>query len=143
MIDFRFVHTILAIMLEKREMIDMEFEARNTTEAALHEYKAGLGVFTQKMPKLAELYNAFTEECFSEGVLSQKEKQLIALGISLYSQDEYCIIYHTKGCIDQGCSEQEILEAIGVTAAFGGGAAMSQAVTLVQECIQDMTQLKQ
>lgn len=116
----------------------MEVEPRNTTEAALHDYKAGLGMFTQKMPELASHYNAFTEECFKEGLLSQKMKQLIALGISLYSQDEYCIIYHTKGCLDQGCSEEEILEAVGVTAAFGGGAAMSQAVTLVQESIKDL-----
>jgi AhpD family alkylhydroperoxidase len=77
-----------------------------------------------------------------EGALSQREKQLIAFGISLYTQDEYCIIYHTKGCLDQGCSEQEILEGVGVTAVFGGGAAMSQAVTLVQECIEDLNQLK-
>ena len=123
--------------------MEMEFEARNSTEAALHHYKAGIGVFTQKMPSLAEKFNAFTEECFQEGVLSQKEKQLIALGISLYSQDEYCIIYHTKGCLDQGCSEQEIFEAIGVTAAFGGGAAISQAVTLVQESLQELNQYKQ
>ena len=121
----------------------MDIEARNSTEAALLDYKTGLGTFTKKMPKLAELYNSFTEECFKEGVLSQKQKQLIALGISLYSQDEYCIIYHTKGCLDQGCSEEEILEAVGVTAAFGGGAAMSQAVTLVQECIEELKQLKQ
>ncbi|CAH0198236.1 hypothetical protein SRABI96_01847 [Peribacillus sp. Bi96] len=121
----------------------MEFEAKNSTENALYDYKAGLGVFTEKMPDLAEKFNAFTEECFKEGQLTQKEKQLIALGISLYSQDEYCIIYHTKGCLDQGCSEQEILEAIGVTAAFGGGATMSQAVTLVQECIQEINQMKQ
>ncbi|MFJ8246908.1 carboxymuconolactone decarboxylase family protein [Peribacillus asahii] len=121
----------------------MEFEARNSTEAALHHYKAGLGLFTEKMPELAQQFNAFTEECFKEGVLSQKEKQLIALGISLYSQDEYCIIYHIKGCLDQGCSEQEIFETVGVTAAFGGGATMSQAVTLVQECVQELNQLKQ
>src|SRR5690606_25184220 len=105
--------------------------------------KSGIGMFTQKMPALAERYNAFTEECFKEGVLSKREKQLIALGISLYSQDEYCIIYHTKGCLDQGCSEEEILETVGVTAAFGGGAVMSQAVTLVQECIAELGQLKQ
>ncbi len=121
----------------------MEFEARNSTEAALHDYKMGLGTFTQKMPDLAHHYNAFTEACFKEGAISQKEKQLIALGISIYSQDEYCIIYHTKGCLDQGCSEEEILEAVGVTAAFGGGAAMSQAVTLVQESISEINQLKQ
>lgn len=118
-------------------------EVSNWTEAALQEYKMGLGTFTQKMPEIAGYFNAFTEACFKEGKLSQKEKQLIALGISVYSQDEYCIIYHTKGCLDQGASEEEILEAIGVTAAFGGGAAMSQAVTLVQDCITDLNQLKQ
>jgi len=120
-----------------------QFEARNSSEAALHNYKEGLGIFTEKMPELASLYNDFTEECFKEGTLSQKEKQLIALGISIYSQDEYCIIYHTKGCLDQGASEQEILETVGVTAAFGGGAAMSQSVTLVQECMIELNQLKQ
>jgi AhpD family alkylhydroperoxidase len=115
----------------------MELESRNSTEDALRKYKEGLGLFTQKMPEFASQFNAFTEECFKEGALSQKEKQIIALAISLYAQDEYCIIYHTKGCLDKGCSEQEILEAVGVTAAFGGGASMSQGVTLVQECIQN------
>jgi AhpD family alkylhydroperoxidase len=118
-----------------------QLQPRNRAEEALHEYKAGLGVFTQKIPGIAQYYNAFTEECFKAGSLSKKEKQLIALGISLYSQDEYCIIYHVKGCLDEGASEQEILEAVGVTAAFGGGAAMSQAVTLVQECIQELNPL--
>ncbi|WP_191275861.1 carboxymuconolactone decarboxylase family protein [Neobacillus kokaensis] len=103
----------------------------------------GLGNFTHKMPELGRQYNAFTQECFKEGALSQKEKQLIALGISVASQNEYCIIYHTKGCLDQGATEEEILETIGVTAAFAGGAAMSQGVTLVQECITDLNQLKQ
>ena len=121
----------------------MEFEPRNSTEAALYDYKFGMGIFSEKMPKLAAHFHSFTEECFKEGALSQREKQLIALGISLFSQDEYCIIYHVKGCLDQGCSEQEILEAVGVTAAFGGGAAMSQAVTLVQECVQELNQIKQ
>ncbi|RDI41439.1 AhpD family alkylhydroperoxidase [Falsibacillus pallidus] len=122
----------------------MQMNSHNSsTENALHNYKAGLGVFTEKMPELAEQYNAFTQECFKEGTLSKKQKQLIALGISLYSQDEYCIIYHTKGCLDEGCSEQEVLETIGVTAAFGGGASMSQGVTLVQEAMGELNQLKQ
>ncbi|MFE8702319.1 carboxymuconolactone decarboxylase family protein [Cytobacillus sp. FJAT-54145] len=123
--------------------MEHQFEPRNSTEEALHEYKAGLGTFTQRMPEIARHYNAFTEACFKEGSLSQKEKHLIALGISIFAQDEYCIIYHVKGCLDQGASEEEILEAVGVTAAFGGGAAMSQAVTLVQEAVQDLNQLKQ
>jgi AhpD family alkylhydroperoxidase len=120
-----------------------QFEPRNEIEAALLDYKEGLGTFTQKMPELAQHYNAFTEACFKEGKLSQKDKQLIALGISIFSQDEYCIIYHTKGCLDQGATEEEILEAVGVTVAFGGGAAMSMAVTLVQDCITDLNETNQ
>jgi len=117
-------------------------DARNSIETTLLTYKKGLGDFTGKMPEFASRFNAFTEACFGEGALSQKQKQLIALGISLHAQDEYCIIYHTKGCLDQGCSEQEVLEAVGVTAAFGGGATMSQGVTLVQECIQEFNRLE-
>lgn len=79
---------------------------------------------------------------FSRGCFNKKRKQLIALGISLATQDEYCTIYHTKGCLDQGCSDKEILEACGVSAAFAGGAAMSQAVTLVQECLTELKNQK-
>ena len=49
------------------------------------------------MPDFARRFNEFTEECFKEGTLSQKQKQLITLGISIHAQDEYCIIYHTNG----------------------------------------------
>lgn len=98
----------------------------------LLEYKEGLGKFQQKMPELVHAYHQFTERCFEEGEIPQKYKHLIALGISLYAQDEYCIRYHTKGCLDQGCSESEMLELIGVCAALGGGVAMSQGVQLVK-----------
>lgn len=113
-------------------------QQQNFAQTAIQDYKEGLGQFAKKMPDIAKAYNTFTQACFADGKLSTKDKQLIALGISIFSQDEYCIIYHTKGCLDEGCSEEEILEAIGVSAAFGGGATMSQAVTLVQQSIQEL-----
>ncbi|MGP4061390.1 carboxymuconolactone decarboxylase family protein [Halobacillus sp. H74] len=109
------------------------------TQTYLHDYKEGIGVFSDHMPEVAHKFSQFTEECFKEGDVSQKHKQLMALGISIVAQDEYCMIYHTKGCVDQGASEKEILEACGVAAAFGGGAALSQAVTLVQDAYMDLT----
>ncbi|KFZ32387.1 alkylhydroperoxidase [Anoxybacillus flavithermus] len=105
----------------------------------LHEYKQGLGTFTQQMPKVGQTFNAFTEACFAQGALSKKEKQLIALGISVAKQDEYCTIYHTKGCIDEGATEEQIFEACAVAAALAGGTTMSQAVTLVRQCIDEFT----
>ncbi|MFA8438800.1 carboxymuconolactone decarboxylase family protein [Pueribacillus sp. YX66] len=106
----------------------------------LFHYKEGLGKLEKSMPELVEHYNKFTESCFAKGQLSQKQKQLIALGISTYAQDEYCIIYHTKGCLEQGCSKEEIFEVIGVSTAIGGGVAMSQGVTLVQQCIEQFNE---
>ncbi|MCR6095214.1 carboxymuconolactone decarboxylase family protein [Salipaludibacillus agaradhaerens] len=117
----------------------MENEYNSSIEAALHHYKEGMGYFSEQMPDIAHKYHTFTEACFAEGVLSQKEKQLIALGISINAQDEYCIIYHVKGCLDQGASREEILETVAVTGAFGGGAALSQGVTLVEEAIQELS----
>ncbi|HFU4565956.1 carboxymuconolactone decarboxylase family protein [Bacillus cereus] len=120
----------------------MEHEQHSSINDILHHYKEGIGSFTNQIPEITETYNAFTQACFQEGALTKREKQLIALGISLATQDEYCTIYHTKGCLDQGCSDKEILEACGVSAAFAGGAAMSQAVTLVQECLTELKNQK-
>lgn len=111
----------------------------NWTTTYLHDYKEGIGAFSERMPEVAHQFSQFSEACFKEGQISKKDKQLMALGMSIVIQDEYCIIYHTKGCIDQGAAEDEILEACGVAAAFGGGAALSQAVTLVQHAYADLT----
>ncbi|WP_153731662.1 carboxymuconolactone decarboxylase family protein [Sporosarcina obsidiansis] len=108
------------------------------TDAVLQDYKTGMGAAMEKIPNLVKSFNAFSEVCFEEGEISQKHKHLMALAISVYAHSEYCIIYHTKGCVDGGCSEVEILEAVGVAAALGGGTAMSQAVTLVLQTIDEL-----
>ncbi|MYL33720.1 carboxymuconolactone decarboxylase family protein [Pontibacillus yanchengensis] len=123
-------------------MDQKQHQAMNTSEQALFDYKHGMGTFSTHLPDVAHHFSKFTEACFAEGTLSQKEKQLIALGISVVAQDEYCMIYHTKGCLDHGASYEEMMEACGVSAAFGGGAALSQAVTLVQESIHELQENK-
>ncbi|MBN9655476.1 carboxymuconolactone decarboxylase family protein [Halobacillus sp. GSS1] len=117
----------------------MQEQNMTWTQTYLHDYKEGMGAFREHMPEVSHKFDEFTQECFKAGELSKKDKQLMALGISIVAQDEYCMIYHTKGCVDQGATEKEILEACGVAAAFGGGAALSQAVTLVQDAYMDLT----
>ena len=109
------------------------------TEAVLQEYKMGMGIFTEKLPDVAGAFHAFTEACFENGKLDQKNKQLIALAISVHAHNEYCIVYHTKGCLDAGATAEEMMEAIGVAAALGGGSAMSQGVTIWQDAYEDFT----
>ncbi|WP_138420062.1 carboxymuconolactone decarboxylase family protein [Aquibacillus sediminis] len=105
-------------------------EMYNFFDESILDYKEGSSRIKKRLPKMTQGYFDFTEACFEKGAIDQKEKQLMALGISLYSQDEYCIMYHTKGAVEHGATEDEIMETIAVSAALGGGAAFSQGVTL-------------
>jgi AhpD family alkylhydroperoxidase len=106
-------------------------------QASIDEYKEGLGWFQEKCPSIANKYIEYTAACFQPGKIPEKDKHLIALGIGVHAQDEYCIMYHAHRALELGANEEEILETIGVCAAFGGGASLSQGVTLIQDVIDE------
>ncbi|MGE5704826.1 MAG: carboxymuconolactone decarboxylase family protein [Clostridia bacterium] len=101
------------------------------------QYREGLQQFGQVMPAVMETYNEFTNQCFSDGELTSKEKHLIALGISLYSGNEHCIVYHVEALLREGATKQELAETVAVAGAYGGGTTMSHGVILVNEVLQE------
>ncbi|MRG85680.1 carboxymuconolactone decarboxylase family protein [Salinibacillus xinjiangensis] len=113
--------------------MDMHEHDMSYIEEAIVDYKEGATRFQDRLPEMTKGFFDFTDACFKEGAISQKHKQLMALGIAIYAQDEYCIMYHAKGAVEHGASEEEVMEAIAVTTALGGGAAFSQGVTLAME----------
>lgn len=102
-------------------------------------YKIGVGHLQENMPTMVEAYHKFTGECFSPGVLEAKQKQLIALGISLFANNEVCTLYHVQEALSLGASEQEIVETTAVAAAVGCGHTLSQGVTRVQHALDSLT----
>ncbi|MGM8364427.1 carboxymuconolactone decarboxylase family protein [Virgibacillus sp. W0181] len=114
-------------------MNPQENEPANYFDQSIMDYKQGSSRLQKHLPEVVQEYFDFTEECFREGAVSEKNKQLTALGISMYAQDEYCIIYHAKGAVEHGATEEEMTEIIAVSAALGGGAAFSQGVTLAMD----------
>lgn len=101
-------------------------------------YKIGIGHMNSSLPDVVETYHRFTGECFKEGSLSVKEKQLIALGIALFANNEVCTYYHVEEALSNGASNKEILEAVSVAAAIGGGHVLSQGVTRVQKALDQV-----
>lgn len=115
-----------------------------TTEAlngyvteSINDYKQGLGWLHMKTADVVDTYEAFTAACFADGALSEKDKHVVALGISIHAQDEYCIMYHATRALECGATSEELCETIAVATALGGGAAMAQGVTLVHDVIQE------
>ncbi len=73
----------------------------------------------------------------AEGVLSVKEKELIAVSIGVAKQCEPCIILHIKKCLEAGATREEILEAVGVAVMMSGGPAYTH-IPLVINTIEEL-----
>jgi AhpD family alkylhydroperoxidase len=58
---------------------------------------------------------------YIDGALKKKNKELIAIGISVVTNCESCMEWHIKQAIDDGASQDEILEAIEVGIEMSGG----------------------
>lgn len=71
-------------------------------------------------------YQAFVEmeaATFSAGALGKKEKELIAIGISVRIDCESCMQWHIEQAALAGASYPEVLEAVEVGIEMGGGPA--------------------
>ena len=74
----------------------------------------------------SKVFSAFTElesKTFTDDNLSKKNKELIAIGISIVKNCESCLEWHIHEAIKDGASEKEILEAMEVGMEMGGGPA--------------------
>ncbi|WP_394217499.1 carboxymuconolactone decarboxylase family protein [Halobacillus trueperi] len=103
---------------------------KNQAEQTLHDYRHGIEELTSYLPEGTKEYNRFTGAFFEDGEVDRSHKHLMALAISVKDGDEASITYHMDQCVALGCSDQQIYETMGVAAAYGGGSAMSQAVTV-------------
>ncbi len=57
----------------------------------------------------------------TDGALTHKQKELIALAISISVRCEGCIVFHTRACLRLGVTRPELLEMMGVAVEMGGG----------------------
>jgi AhpD family alkylhydroperoxidase len=93
----------------------------------VEEIMENLGKFSKETPEQMEAFHNFMEASEKPGALDKKTKELIALGISIKAQCEYCIAFHTKGALDAGATKEEIMETIWVTVLMGGGPSLMYA----------------
>jgi len=60
----------------------------------------------------------------TDGTLSAKVKELIALAIGVVVRCDGCISFHVHDALEAGASREEIVDAIGVAIMMGGGPAV-------------------
>ncbi|GIP21260.1 MULTISPECIES: carboxymuconolactone decarboxylase family protein [Paenibacillus] len=101
----------------------------------IREYKDGIQAFGDSLPGVAEAYHEFTGKALASGELDAKTKQLIALGISLFANNEVCTYYHTEESRSKGATDAEIREAAAAAAAVSSGHILSQGATRIEQAL--------
>ena len=72
----------------------------------------------------SKVYRSFADleqKTYQDGILAKKQKELIAVGISIAINCESCMEWHIKQALDDGAKEEEILEALEVGIEMSGG----------------------
>jgi AhpD family alkylhydroperoxidase len=77
--------------------------------------------FYSKKSKVYQSFIDMEQKTYKDGKLSKKHKELIAVGISIVINCESCMEWHIKQALNEGASEDEILESIEVGIEMSGG----------------------
>lgn len=85
----------------------------------------GQQLMAEYKPKLMGKIQAFMAEAMMPGILSKKQKELIALGMALTQQCHYCIALHVRACKHAGVTVEEIMEVCAVGVMMGGGPVLT------------------
>lgn len=91
------------------------------------EYINKVELYKKWAPAAFDAFNKFAGATFADGVLSNKEKEIIAVGCAHSLRCPYCIDYHIKLALEAGALKEEIAESIWVAIALGAGACLSHA----------------
>ena len=82
---------------------------------------------------LGEKFFDYYNSVFKEGALSAREKSLIALAVAHTIQCPYCIDAYTKGSLENGADEEQMMEAVHVASAIRGGASLAHGVQMMNK----------
>ncbi len=82
---------------------------------------------------LADKFFSYYGEVFKDGSLSAREKSLIALAVAHAVQCPYCIDAYSNDAFEKGWSEEQMMEALHVTTAIKGGAALVHGVQMMNK----------
>jgi AhpD family alkylhydroperoxidase len=82
-------------------------------------------------PEIHDAFRTFGQRVFADGALPAKTKELIAVAVAHVTQCPYCIRGHTERALQKGATQQELMEAIWVSAEMRAGAAYAHSLLAI------------
>ena len=88
------------------------------------EVQASMAKYGKESPDTMAGFMKLHEAGSTQGALSPKHKELIALGIGIAVRCDGCIAFHVHDALKAGATKDEIVDTIGVAILMGGGPAV-------------------
>ncbi len=86
-----------------------------------------LGPFHKEASGTMAGFGAMAKAAMAPGVLSELDKELIALAIGVTSRCDGCIGFHVKALVRLGVTREQLNETLAVAVYMGGGPALMYA----------------
>lgn len=78
-------------------------------------------------PAVMRAFSALAQAALEPKALDAKTKELLALGVAVALRCDDCIAFHAKAAIEQGASQDELLETLGMAIYMGAGPSVMYA----------------
>lgn len=89
--------------------------------AKLNDTKKQLKELGGMIPDTVAGFGAIGKSVKTDGALSFKEKEYVALGIAVATRCEPCILFHTEALVKLGATREEVSEVLATCIQMGGG----------------------
>ena len=83
-------------------------------------------------PDVAKGFGSLYQTVMKAGAIGVREKELVAVGISMAVRCDACIYTHVEKAIKAGASRQQIVEAAGVAVMMQGGPTYTYLPKLIE-----------
>lgn len=78
----------------------------------------------KELPDSMAGFGQMSKAAHTDGALSNKQKELIAMAIGIAARCQGCLAFHAKELVKLGCTRAEFLEMITVALYMGGGPSL-------------------
>jgi AhpD family alkylhydroperoxidase len=94
---------------------------------ALSDMRSRARALNKALPDPMAGFAHLSKAAKSGPALSEKEKEYIALGISIAVRCEDCILFHVEALRKTGATREELAEVLGMAVQMGGGPSVMYA----------------
>jgi len=101
-------------------------------EAFMDETLANIDTLNGEIPDTVTGFNTMGKAAKKSGALSEKTKEIMALGIAIATRCDSCIGFHVKSLIRLGITREELCEALAMATYMGGGPSYAYSAKALQ-----------